>query len=956
MPDGVEGPSVDFRILGPLEARVDGVQFDLPGRNVRWLLGALLLDAPRTVPEDTLISRVWGPSGGSTAALRTAASRLRRWLPAGITLSFTGGGYSLTAPEESIDATRFLRLMTAATREPDPLASLGEALALWRGSVLADTSEWLRNDPVSYHLAKRRLACACQLADHALAAGRAAEAVSVVERIAEQFPYDESVQARVLALLGASGRIAAALHRYEQIKRRFALDLGIDPSPLLTQAHSDLLQAGDAQVTAHAHITLPLPNLLPADIPDFTGRAEETATLTTVLSVTRGTAPPLAVVSGPGGVGKTTLAVHVAHLVRERYPHGQLYIDLRGDQPEPTQPSEVLGRFLRALGASAADIPPGLDERAEVFRGLLSNRRLLLVLDNAASPAQLRPILPGVASCGVLVTSRRRLGSLATGCRIDLGSLAPHHALSLLARIVGAHKVDSDRQSALRLAELVGFLPLAIRIAGAKLAAKSHWDLRHMVSRLTDERRRLDELAFEQLDVRTGFALSYGGLPPVEQRAFHLLSLLDAPDFATWVTAAVLDTSQRQAEDMTEHLVDARLLGAAGGRYRFHDLVRLFARERSEAPEERSAGPDAITRALGGWLFLAQHVYRIVYGGDYQTVFGTSQRTSLDANVARAVAKAPLDWVETERQALVAATRQALRLGQDELAWELACTCAPTLTIKGYIEEASEMLTAAQAVGDPRGRAAVSFRLALLRVDQERYGEAEAYFAAALRDFVALGDRHGYALTLSYQAAFDLYLGRPDDALRKQHEALQVLREVGDQGGEAYCLRNIGQILMENGDHDTAHAYLRRALSVADDSGSPRNRAQVLYWTGSLHLRRHEPTSAEADFEQVLAMTRQLGDVAGEAMALLGLGTARNHSKASSPHSTIQPLEQALSIGRRIPSRRIEIRVLHALGQAYLLHSQPVQAAQALTQAASMARELGLHDQATTILQTLAST
>ncbi|TDD04275.1 hypothetical protein E1292_19215 [Nonomuraea deserti] len=953
MAEGVGEPSVDFRILGPLEAWADGVPLALPGRNVRWLLAALLLDAGRTVTEDVLSARVWGPSGGSTAALRTAVSRLRHWLPGGSRLSYTGGGYRLSVPDGCIDAERFLRRMAAASREPDPVASLGEALALWRDWALADTSEWLRNDPAVLHLAKQRLACACQLADHALATGRAAEVAGTVERIAEHFPYDESIQARVLALLGASGRRAAALHRYEQIRHRFARDLGIDPSPLLRQAHADLLQDEGPEMTAHLLSTAPLPNLLPADIADFTGRAAEAEILTEVLSARGGTAPPVALVSGPGGVGKTTLAVHVAHLVTERYPHGQLYIDLRGNQRDPIQPSEVLGRFLRALGASAVDIPPGLDERAEVFRGLLSQRRLLLVLDNAASTSQLRPVLPGAGSCGVLVTSRRRLGSLATRCRIDLGSLAPEHALGLLARIVGAGKVDEDRDTALRLAELAGFLPLAIRIVGAKLVAKNHWDLRHMVARLTDERRRLDELAYEQLDVRTGFELSYGGLSPLEQRAFHLLSLLDAPDFAAWVTAAMLDTTQRAAEDVTERLVDARLLDTAGDRYRFHDLVRLFARERQEVPRERS---DAVGRALGAWLSLAQYAYRSIYGGDYQTVLGDAPRTRLDSEVTQAVTTAPLGWVEADRQALVTATRQALRLGQDELAWELACTCAPTLTIKGHLEEASQMLTAASAVDDPRGRGVVSFRMALLRVDQERHGEAETFFAVAQREFLALGDRHGYALTLSYQAALDLYLGRADLALRKQHEALPVLREVSDQGGVAYCLRNIGQILMENGDHDAAYAHLRSALSVADDSGSPRNRAQVLYWTGSLHLRRDEPAAAEAAFEQVLAMTRQLGDLAGEAMALLGLGNARNHITDARSTGAIQALEEALSIGQRIPSRRIQIRVLHALGQAYLVQAQRAKAEQVLTRAASLAGELGLRAQAATILRTLART
>ncbi|WP_336206539.1 AfsR/SARP family transcriptional regulator [Nonomuraea sp. LPB2021202275-12-8] len=987
MADRIPDVSADFRMLGPLEAHADGLQLVLPGRHVRWLLGALLLDAPERVTENQLLARVWGPQGGSTAALRTAASRLRAWLhdQAGLqdVVRFTGGGYRLALPALWVDAGRFQARLAAARLHDDPIPLLGEALALWRGGVLADAPEWLRTDPAALQLDQERLSCARALADLALSSGRAPEVLAMVEAVAARFPYDESIQARLLSLLGACGRRAEALHRFESIRRRLAADLGVDPSPLLRDAHTALLRDPPERRSAVPAPAAPAsaPCLLPPDIADFTGRTAEAELLTRVLLDGEGTALPVAAVSGRAGVGKTALVVHVSHLLRGGFPDGQLYVNLRGSHAEPTDPSEALGRFLRALGAGAADIPASLDERAELFRGLLAHRRLLVLLDDAADPGQVEPLLPGVPTCGVLVTSRKRLTPLAGARDVQLDVLDPEQAVALLARIAGAGRVHTEEETAHRLAALAGHLPLALRVAGARLAAKSHWSVGQLASRLADERRRLDELAFGQLDVRASLTLTYHALEPAARRALHALSLLDAPDFAAWAAAALLDCSQSEAEDAVEELVDAQLLDVEGGagrglpRYRFHDLVRIYARERAETTLRPQEHADALARACGAWLYLAEHAYRGVYGGDYQMVHGDAPRWIPDGGVQDSVAADPLSWLESERLALVATTGQAIRTGRVELAWDLAGTCSPMFTIRDHTQEPSQTLSSVLAATrhDQLGQAVVLFRLGLLRADQERYDDAGDCFERSLRLFGELGHRHGHALALSYAAALDQYLGNSDLALRRLNEALDGLREAGDHGGEAYCLRNIGQIHLESGDFPNAHAYLGEALAISERSGSPRNGAQALFWLGTLQLRQGRLEAAEAAFGQVLTTASDIGDATGQAMGLLGLGEVR--TRLGAHDDAIRALLDALEIGQAIPSRRIQIRALHALGRAahecdrdhlrgqeHTQHDQGRaqpnaygygQAVRWLEEAACLAGELGVRAQAARVLRTL---
>src|SRR5215470_16634471 len=345
---------------------------------------------------------------------------------------------------------------------------------------------------------------------------------------------------------------------------------------------------------------------LPPDIEDFTGREGPMERLRAKMAGHRGESTAVVITGavGKAGVGKTALAVHAGHQLRPLFPDGQLYVNLRGTEAQALAPAEVLGRFLRALGVQGQCLPEDVDSRAGLYRSLLADRRVLVVLDNAADEAQVRPLLPAGAGNAVLVTSRVRLAGLTPAEVIDLGVLPPEQAVELLGKIVGADRVAAESEAASQLAALCGYLPLALRIVGARLAAKPHWRVKRLADRLGAHHRRLDELVVGDLEVRASFALSYQAVGEVERRAFRLLGLLEVPDFALWMLAALLDVPAPDAEEIAERLADAQLLDTVGEdaagqiRYRCHDLLRLFARERLATDETPATRRAALERTL----------------------------------------------------------------------------------------------------------------------------------------------------------------------------------------------------------------------------------------------------------------------------------------------------------------------------------------------------------------------
>ena len=624
---------VQLRLLGPLAVRT-AAGWEAPrSRLLRTVLATLALADGATVPSATLYAAAWpiDHSGEQQRCVHLAVHRLRRWLAevnAEATVRTSGGGYALDLPSGETDVARFRALTAAAAKavsvadasetggaseacqagQAGPAVAAGlltDALALWQGPAFVDLGAAADLDVAQLHRERRAAGLACARA--ALDAGDPRRALAAASPLAERDPLDEAAQALVIEALASTGRPADAVERYAQVRRQLADDLGVAPGPLLGAVMLALIEGRPVPEDGPAPFCAPC--TLPAGIPDFTGREDVLRELHDWYrrDRPRGVSAVLVVAGGPG-TGKTALAVHAAQLHRDLFPDGQLYLDLRGSA-EPMDPGAAAARLLRALGLPADAVPDDADERSALLRARTVDRRLLLVLDDAADEAQVRPLLPG-AGGGVLITSRRALPGLAGAGRIGLGCLAAPEALSLFTSIVGAGRAEREPWAAAAIVRYCAGLPLAIRAAAGRLAGRPDRRLAPAAAELSDERRRLDALRCGDLDVRGSIALSYRALSRHHRHVLRALATLDAAPVPAGFRAAADVKPTLVGEVIADALVDAHLLEPAGldrdgrPRYRLHDLVRTFARERAgiedwgtiartTADREPSAAPGA---------------------------------------------------------------------------------------------------------------------------------------------------------------------------------------------------------------------------------------------------------------------------------------------------------------------------------------------------------------------------
>ncbi|MFY1670077.1 BTAD domain-containing putative transcriptional regulator [Plantactinospora sp. WMMB334] len=614
---------MDFRILGSVEVVDPTGVVELSAAKVRTVLAALLLARGRVVSDSRLAVLLWGDDPPVTAAaqIQTYVSRLRAKLAPDAEIVRQRPGYVLRIAPDRFDLVRFERLAAygrdalADGRPAEAAQALCDALALWRGPALAGVTEFL-GDAERPRLEEARLAALGDRIDAELALGQHARLVVELTGLVAADPLREQFRGQLMLTLYRCGRQADALASYQDYRHLLAEELGIDPGRELQDLHKSVLAAEESLtlpaaeqrvVAGGAPVGSP-PSQLPPDVADFTGRDREAAQVAALLrSSTEGGGRRLAcVIGGMAGLGKTALAIHVGHLLRPSYPDGQIYLDLRGAGPQPADSADLLGTLLQALGLPASAVPPSMAERVQLYQSRLAGRRVLVLLDNAASEQQVRPLLPESPTCAAMVTSRARLAALEGVPLIDLDVLEHVQALELLSKIVGAARVAAEPEAAVRIVRLCGHLPLGVRIAGARLTAKPHWRLARLADRLSSQRRRLDELRIGDLEVRASVALSLQGLEEPARRAFRLLALLDVPRFAIWTAAVLLDVTLGTARELLEQLVDARLLdvvqvdGASQVRYLFHDLVRALALEQAAGEETADERYAALDRVFGG--------------------------------------------------------------------------------------------------------------------------------------------------------------------------------------------------------------------------------------------------------------------------------------------------------------------------------------------------------------------
>jgi DNA-binding SARP family transcriptional activator len=611
---------VEFRILGSLEISGDRGPLELGAPRQQIVLATLLLSANRVVSIDRLIDAIYGDRRPQTARSQAqiSISALRRALTANGGGSLIGThpqGYVITVESGQLDSQRFTELVAAARADRDTgrpglaVANYREALRLWQGPALASIDSPLVRLAAS-HLDEQRIGSNEDRIKLELELGRHRELVGELTELVEEFPLRERLRGQLMLALYRCGRRADALQVYRDGRRVLIDELGMEPDKRLQQLEQAILTSdpvldrigGPPRSQPAKHL---VPRLLPADTADFTGREEQVEEARRHLLATAGDqtrmAVPIVALGGQGGVGKTSIAVHAAHGLASHFPDGQLFADLHGNSRALT-PMEVLGRFLRAFGLSGSQIPDALEERAEVYRGLLSGRKVLVLLDDAASEAQVAPLLPGGATAAVLITSRRRLAGLAGAAHVDVGVFDASGSVELFTRIAGLRRVTLEPRATAQITEMCGHLPLALRIVGARLSARPHWSIQQMADRLSDETRRLDELRYGDMAIRVSIALSYEGVSRRARRLLRRLAILDAPLISGWVAAALLDEPFSSAQDLLDELVGAHLIEIADDRYFFRDLIRLFARERLAA-EEPAAGRKAVNSA--GWCGLS---------------------------------------------------------------------------------------------------------------------------------------------------------------------------------------------------------------------------------------------------------------------------------------------------------------------------------------------------------------
>ncbi|MCO5990605.1 NB-ARC domain-containing protein [Actinoallomurus spadix] len=592
---------MEFRILGPIEARLNGKSIALDGTKQQTMLAALLMARGRLISDDRLSQLLWGDNPPSTASAQiyTYASRLRKCLGDEVTIVRRSPGYTMSIGSSRIDQDDFLRLARSGARNlqkerfSEAARELRGALSLWRGPALANTTEHLLMAESS-RLEEARMSALEDRIEADLALGQHLQLVSELRGLVAEYPLREKIRSQLMIVLYQTGRQADALEVFHEGRRLLAEELGVDPSAELRGTYQSIL-AADPALAARAErhrtppvITLPRSAMLPPNVIDFTGRSEHLRRLSELLSARQDAdvwPPTTFLISGMAGVGKSALAIRAAYAQTASFPDGRLYVDLGGTDRRPLGPADALLILLRAIGVDDTEIPPDLDQRTQFYRSMLAGLRVLILLDNASDDQQIRPLLPWGNESRVIITSRRNIASLEGVHLTTLDVFNPVEAMEMLTRLIGPRRVATEKDQARKLVELCGYLPVAIRAAGTRLITKPHWSLSQLVARMSDPVRRLDELRLGHLDVRARIKRSFMELPERERHALCSLSLIESPDFSAHTAGEVLGLPYEEAEELVERHVDARLLTAnfvdeAGHPlYRIHELVRMFALE-----------------------------------------------------------------------------------------------------------------------------------------------------------------------------------------------------------------------------------------------------------------------------------------------------------------------------------------------------------------------------------------
>lgn len=845
----------EFGVLGPLRVAVEGEDVDLDQPMLRRLLALLLCDANSPVSAEALADALWEtkPPASARKTLQLYVHRLRKKLRDPARITHGPAGYRLVVEPGELDADELRRLVADAHATVDPgrrAALLRDALALWRGIPLADLVDVPAVLTMSDALTDRWLALLGERVDVDLELGRHDDLVAELTEVVARHPLHERFRAQLMLALYRCGRQADALATYHQTREALSDELGVDPSDALCARYQEVLRA-DPALDLPARPSRPRPAQLPAAPRDFSGRADELAELDAVVAGGAGLVT-ISAIAGAAGVGKTALALRWAHQRRDDFPDGQLYVDLRGAATaNPVDAAHALGEFLRALGVPAEHVPQELDSAAGLYRSLVADRRVLVLLDNAHDVNQVRPLLPGTSATVTLVTSRSRLAGLVAingARRLLLAPLRPQESHDLLVTLLGRERIDAEPDAAAEVAHACGHLPLALRIAAANLLDQPRRRLADFVADLA--RNRLSTLTVsddDQAAVRSVFALSYERLEPAARRVFRRLGLVPDVDFTPEAADALDGVGGTR---LLEVLYDAHLLDRrTPGRYSFHDLIGLYARELAEAEEDRPAREAALDR-LCAW-----YVGRLA-AADRLLVPYRPSGVEADPTAPFGTALDALAWLDDERSNLSALVHHAVATRRHEVAWQI-----PFL-LSGYFEH--------------RGTWLLGVRLLRSAVD-------------AVTEFDDLD------LECRTRAQFSIALvhaGRVPEAVREQQRCLAIAREAGNTRRQAATLNNLGWMHHEQGDTAAALASYEAAFALfaaLDDRGYM---AIVLQNIGDAKSLLGDFAGAVEHHERSLAIAREDDLVGQQGDSLLSLGQA--HARVQRHGDAVRIFRSAL--------------------------------------------------------------
>jgi DNA-binding SARP family transcriptional activator/predicted negative regulator of RcsB-dependent stress response len=886
---------VEFGLLGPVEVRVDGRVVDVGHARQRCVLATLLVEANRLVPVDVLVDRVWGEQVPHRArnAVAGYVSRLRQVLAGHVGIAGRQGGYVLTADPLSVDLHRFDHLVELARRDQDNAAALlTEALGLWRGEPFSTLdTPWLAT--VRSALEARRFAALLDRNDLVLEQGGHTELLADLDATAAAFPLDERLAGQLMLALYRCGRQADALLRYEQIRVRLADELGTDPGPALRLLHKRMLTA-DLALAVSSPVVRPVPRQLPAPPRSFAGRGRELAALDAIMNLRH----PI-VVSGTAGVGKTALAVHWAHRVADRFPDGQLYVNLRGFDPSGTvmTTGEAVRAFLDALDLDPQRIPASLDAQAGLYRSALAAKRVLVVLDNARDADQVRPLLPGSPGCVVLITSRNRLAGLVAtdGAHpLALDLLSTGEARDLLADRLGADRLRAEPEVADEIITRCAGLPIALTIVAARVACTS-FPLRAIATEL---RGGLDPFdgGDSASDVRAVFSWSYHALAPAAARLFRLLGLHPGPDVSAAAAGSLCGAGP--VRPLLAELTRAHLLTEhQPGRYVFHDLLRAYATEQAQLHDTDAERRAATGRLLDHYVHTAHTAIRLL-SPTRDVITPPPPLPGVHPESLTDFAQA-LTWFTTEHHVLLAAVEHAAATGLDVHARHLAWALAEFLERRGhwldlitigqvalasalrladplaqshahrFVARASTQLDrlddahrhhqrSLEVAGDPVGQARAHRELAYVCERQGRLDQALDHSRQALRLYETAGHRHGQAGALNAVGWYQALLGDLARALTSCEAALALLEELDDPDGQAATWDSLGYIHHHRGEHRDAITCYQRSLDVFRSLGDRYWTADVLVHLGDSHLAAGAAAAARAAWREALEILEDL--------------------------------------------------------------------------------------------------